>query len=519
MINSLINNRTFESISDVEIAMDNSWLVLTAVLILFMQAGFTMLEAGSVSSDSTVNILFKNLADTCISAIAFWLVGYGFAYGDASNGFIGTTHFALIDNNFDSGNYDGANQYAFYFQKWAFAATSATIVSGSLAERCKLDAYFVYTFFVTAFIYPVVVCWCWGGGWLSPFTEDSSHFLFYGSRSNNYIDFAGSGVVHLVGGVGGLVGAILIRPRKGRFNEDGTVCELPKHSLVIFALGVFLLWIGWYGFNAGSTECASIQCAELSAKIAVITTISAGAGGLTAIFGQRILGAKSDLVMVVNGIIAGLVSITGGCAVVEPWAACVVGVIGFLVYCVSSHALLKLHIDDPLDAAPLHGACGIWGILVPGIFGTDANASIVGYRGSSAGYGPIASGEQFGVQLVGALVITAWAAITSFLLFSCIKATIGLRPHDGDFEGGLDDTTHGQRAYNMEIHTFSSKSGRSVRSKSNASQHAYHPLGMYVDIQKLDSAMKHNEDDDDDISEDLEIHATSPVNGTCEEVD
>lgn len=511
MIKAFVGNST-ATLSPEDIALDNIWLLFSATMIFFMQAGFTMLEAGSVSSENTVNVLFKNISDTCVSSLAFWLVGYGFAYGRTFYGVIGTTEFGSV---FDNGSKD-ATSYALYFLKWAFAATTATIVSGSLAERCKLDAYFLYTFFITAFIYPVIACWCWGGGWLSPFPEDNSNFLFFGEESNNYIDFAGSGVVHMVGGIGGFVGAVLCGPRKDRFHPNGTVSDLPKHSLVILTLGVFLLWIGWYGFNMGSTECASQNCTIVASKVAVVTTISAGAGGVTAIFGQRLFGLKKDVVTVCNGIIAGLVSITAGCAIVEPWAAVIIGILGFCVYSLSSLALLKFQIDDPLDGSALHGACGFWGVLVPGIFGTDSNAGFVGYRGSAAGFTPIGSGEQFGIQMVGAMAITVWTLCTSYILFSCIKATIGLRINDDEIELGLDETTHGQRAYNMEIHTFSSKRKRTNQEEKN---HAYHPVGLYVDVQKFDRTMIDGIDEEESI--DVEIPVTEPINinGRCEDVD
>lgn len=440
------------------VSIDITWNILCGALVFFMQAGFAMLEAGSVSSKNALNILFKNVCDACISAIGFWLVGYGVAFGLSKNGFIGTSDYALRGPGFSpDGGIDDGDVPALYFQwwffQWAFAATAATIVSGSVAERCKLDAYYIYSAVVTVFIYPVVVCWCWGYGWLSPFNGDPANFQFEGKDSYNFIDFAGSGVVHMTGGILGLVAAIIIGPRSGRFNQDGSVNEMPGHNMTIALLGVLILWFGWYGFNCGSTAAMSGTAAYVAGKVAVTTTIAAATAGLTQILYQKFFLGTQDLGKVGNAILAGLVSITAPCATVDVWAAFMIGMIGCIFYNLASMALLKLNIDDPLDASPIHGGCGLWGVLAVGIFSTDKNAIFAGYNADATNDdqdrdGPLASGEQFGVQIIGALAIIGWVSVTGTILFMALHHTIGLRVDPDMEESGLDSSEHGGRAYN-----------------------------------------------------------------------
>lgn len=337
---------------------DEMWIILCGILVFFMQAGFAMVEVGSVRSKNSISILFKNLLDAGISALLFWTVGYGFAYGSDSGGFIGTDTFGLDDASYkqiDDDAIANLNFHTFFFQ-WTFAATASTIVSGSVAERCKLEAYFVYSALISAFIYPVVAHWGWGDGWLSPFGPDTDGYLFRGEKSNNLIDFGGSGIVHMVGGFSGLSGAVILGPRRGRFAADGTVLPIPGDSISLVVLGTMILWVCWYGFNAGSTLCIIGSCSKLAAKVAVTTTLAAAGSIWSCVLFQIILRMKHDLTMVANGVLAGLVSITAACAVVEPWAAWVIGMLGGLVFLGSSLLLKLLRIDDPLDAAPIHGA-------------------------------------------------------------------------------------------------------------------------------------------------------------------
>lgn len=429
---------------------DEMWHLIAGALVFFMQAGFAMLEAGSVSHKNAINILFKNLMDACIAAISFWALGYGFAYGNTAGSFIGGSLFFLQDAQFTAQADTSSLNFHTWFFQFAFAATAATIVSGSVAERCKLDAYFIFSMVITTFIYPVVVCWGWGDGWLSPFKSDHSAYILGGTASNNMIDFAGSGIVHMVGGFSGLMAAILLGARKGRFVGGKTV-DMPGHNMPLAALGTIILWVGWYGFNAGSTLAVSGGAAKLASKVAATTTLSAAAAGLTATFVNKGLTGTYDIGMCCNGILAGLVAITAPCAVVEPIWAVVIGIIGGLVYIASSMGLKYFEIDDPLDASPIHGFCGAWGVLAAGIFGTDENAKIAGYAASAAGLKPLGSGQQFGVQVIGVIAIAAWTIVMSGILFKVIDLTIGLRVAEDEEDGGLDASEHGAAAYIMEF--------------------------------------------------------------------
>jgi len=419
-------------ISDV----DTFYLLFAGCLVFFMQCGFSMLEAGCVSAKNTQNILYKNLMDACLGAFFFWGIGYGFAYGTEEgtlNHFIGIGNFFLYDADVD---------YIGFFFQWAFAATAATIVSGSVAERCSLPAYFTYSTFLTMFIYPVVVHWVWSTeGWLSAFVDDSNVTKFF---TNNMMDFAGSGVVHMVGGFSGLMGAIALGPRSGRFEPGGEEKYRP-HSVLNAALGVAILWFGWYGFNCGSTLGINGYGA-IAAKVAVTTTLAAAFGAITCTVYARVVPKEKhwDLLLSLNGVLAGLVSITAPCCLVEPWAAAVIGIIGGIIYIASSNLLKYLKIDDPLDACPIHGFCGLWGVISVGIFTTDEN--IAWAYGGDASY---STGEQLGVQILGGLAILLWTLGTSGILFFTLKALKVLRVSEDVEEAGLDNSEHGGKAYNF----------------------------------------------------------------------
>jgi Amt family ammonium transporter len=338
------------------------------------------------------------------------------------------------------------------WQQWAFAGAASTIVSGAVAERTKFDAYLIFSFAITVFIYPVVVHWGWGSGFLSawgamPDADGNARPLLSGTAtSRGMIDFAGSGIVHMVGGVAGLMGAIMVGPRKGRF-VDGKAVTLPPSSPTLMALGTLILWFGWYGFNCGSTLMLSANAANVAAKVAMTTTMSAASGCVTMSILVRVLEKNWDIGMALNGILGGLVSITANCSVVNPWHAVIIGLLGAFVCYGASRGLARLKVDDPLDAFAVHGACGFWGLLATGIFCTDDNVAYAAYPNADTCFA-CKSGEQFGVQLIGAVVIFAWTAVMAGALFFALKMTIGLRVSEEMEEEGMDVSEHGMPSGN-----------------------------------------------------------------------
>ncbi|MFQ5471650.1 MAG: ammonium transporter [Dehalococcoidia bacterium] len=422
-----------DPIADVASAIDTAWLLIAAVLVFMMQAGFAMVEAGFVRSKNVTNILMKNVMDVAVGAIAFWAVGWAIAYGvsgESSNGLIGDGQFFL----------SGFDDYASWFFQFAFAATAATIVSGAMAERTRFRAYLFYTVFITAIIYPVVVHWAWdGNGWLTAFREDT--FMAAG-----YIDFAGSGVVHVVGGFAGLMGAIIVGPRIGRFAK-GTVNAIPGHNISIAVLGMFILWFGWYGFNPGSTLGLTGGLYEIAARVAVTTTLSAAAGGATAALASKLMTGKYDMGFVVNGALGGLVGITAATATVDPWAAVVIGAVSAFVVMGGVRMLDSLGIDDPVGAVSVHGFAGVWGVLAVGLF--SSQDLMLNAYGTDAYYGLFLGGgfEQLGAQFVGIAAIAVWTLAAAGVLFVAIKYTIGLRVSEEEEIQGLDIGEHGMQAY------------------------------------------------------------------------
>jgi len=394
------------------------WLLFGTILVFFMQAGFALLEAGSVRAKNTKNILVKNVMDACLGAIVWYLIGYPLAYGTTAGGFIGTSWDVM----------GGCASYADWLFQWAFAAAAATIVSGAVAERCTFHGYVIYTVVITAIIYPPVIHWGWtSDGWLA---------------SNGFKDFAGSGLVHMVGGVCALVAAVAIGPRHGRFTADG-VQDLPGHSSVLAALGTFILWFGWYGFNGVST--LSFFAMATAARVMMTTTLAAAAGGATVMLLHVVHGNPPDIGPPLNGILGGLVSITAPCAVVEPYIAIVIAMIGGAVYYYSSMLLKKLRIDDPLDASPVHGFCGAWGTIAVGLFATSYYVDeAYGDTCYGAFYG---SGCQIGIQLAGVAAIAAWTAALSGALFFGLKMAGILRVPVEEEIQGLDTSHHGGSAY------------------------------------------------------------------------
>jgi Amt family ammonium transporter len=428
---------TEDAVADLIGALDTAWLLLAAFMVFLMQAGFAMLTAGFVRAKNTANILMKNMIDACVGGLSFWAVGWAFAYGasDSSNGFIGMGNFFLND----------FNDYAGWIFQFAFAAAAATIVAGSLAERTKFSAYLVYTVVITAVIYPVVVHWGWdGNGWLTAFKDDPADLLM----ANGLVDFAGSGIVHTVGGAAGLMGAIAVGARRGKFGPNGEIRAIPGHNIALATLGMFLLWFGWYGFNPGSTLALTGGGAEIAARVAVTTTLAAGAGGVTAMLFSRMKTGRYDTGLTINGILGGLVGITAGCATVEPWAAVVIGAIAAMVVYGVTELLDRLKIDDPVGAVPVHMGAGIWGVLAVGLFSTEELLANAGYL-EPGKYGLLVGGgaEQLIMQLIGIAAIVAWTAVTAGILFFGIKAVMGLRVSQEEEMRGLDLEEHGIDTY------------------------------------------------------------------------
>jgi len=411
------------SIEATQSSLTMIWLVIAGALVFFMQAGFAMVEVGLTRAKNAANIIMKNLMDFAVGSVAFFFVGWGLMYGSTASGWIGTDHFALMGYSPD----EIANTLRDWFFQVVFAATSATIVSGAMAERTKFVSYLLYSVFISAIVYPISGHWIWGGGWLS---EMGFH------------DFAGSTVVHSVGGWAALVGAILLGPRLGKYVKlpDGKVKvrAILGHNLPLAALGVFILWFGWYGFNAGSTlDGNSVDIGW----VAVTTTLGASTGAVGALIMSWILFKKPDTSMSLNGALAGLVAITAPTYVVEPWAAIVIGLIGGILVVLSVEFFDKvLHIDDPVGAISVHGVCGAWGTLSVGLFANRPNDEIVGlfYNGSF---------HQLGVQALGVVTVFIWVVVTIGAFFLLVRQTVGLRVDEKEELQGLDITEHAAEAY------------------------------------------------------------------------
>jgi len=392
------------------------WTCIAAFLVFFMQPGFAMVECGFTRAKNAVNILMKNLMDFSIGSVAFFLVGFGLMFGK-TNGLFGTTLFGL-------GGVEGVSNWnwTFLIFQTVFAATAATIVSGAMAERTKFMGYLVYSFFITLFIYPIFGSWAWGGlldggGWLEKL---------------GFLDFAGSTVVHSVGGWLALAGAIVLGPRIGKYRPDGKSNAIMGHNIPLAALGVFILWFGWFGFNPGSTTTGDGSIGY----IAVTTNLSAATGAIVAMIVSWVIMKKPDASMTLNGALAGLVSITAPCDGVSPAASILIGAVGGALVVLSVMFIDRvLKVDDPVGAVSVHGVCGLWGTLSCGLFNTDSGLF---YGGGL---------KQLGVQALGAGAAFAWAFGLGLILFFGIKATIGLRVSAEEELKGLDIGEHGMEAY------------------------------------------------------------------------
>lgn len=422
-----------------------------------MQCGFAMLCAGSIRQKNVKNIMLKNMLDACGGAIGFWSIGYALAYGEGGR-FVGVGGDKYFLHSLDVGK-----EYIGWFFQFTFAATAATIVAGTVAERCKMSAYLAYSLMLTAFVYPVVVHAIWSNdGFLSAFNENKL-------RDVGMIDFAGSGVVHMCGGTTALVAAIILGPRKGRFyDEDGN--SLPKpvsfapHSVSLQVLGTFILWVGWYGFNPGSTLGID-GYGDVAALCAVTTTLSAACGCVSSMFTDTIIGmirtgeAEYDLSNAMNGALGGLVGITANCSVVTPWAACVIGLVSGWVYLGASNLLVKLKIDDAVDAIPVHFFCGIWGCIATGLF-AEPSRLVKAYGvadGDDLHAGWFYSwGRQSGdanlllCEFLGILFIIAWCVAIMYPFFFTLNMFGMFRVDPLDEEVGLDISHHKGSAYDLD---------------------------------------------------------------------
>ncbi len=405
-------------------ALDNVVLFFSAVLVFFMQAGFAMVEAGFNSSKNAVNILFKNSMDLCVGMLLFFIIGFGLMYPTSYTNPDGwenvSGYFAFGGSGLNG--YEAAADRTFspkvdWLFQAVFAATAATIVSGAVAGRMKVGGYLIYSAVLTGLIYPISGYWKWGGGWLA---------------EKGFQDFAGSAVVHGVGGFAALAGAIVLGPRIGRF-VNGKSMPMPGHSLPLAALGVFILWFGWYGFNPGS-QLAFKGTSDIDATmhIAVTTSLAAAAGGLCATLLSWFMFSKPDLSMGLNGILGGLVGITACCDCMTDWMSIVVGLVAGVLVTFAILLLDKFQIDDPVGAFPVHGVCGVWGCMAIGILPNSHLES---------------GATSFGTQLTGTFAICAWSFVTMFILFSVLKGIGVLRVSEAEEQKGLDVSEHGMHAY------------------------------------------------------------------------
>lgn len=407
-------------------SLDTVWTLLAAMLVFFMQPGFALVEAGLTRSKNTANILMKNFCDFMAGTILYWLIGFGLMFHGFDFG-----AFLFHGNYLDGDGIWRMSEDAtipaetFLMFQTVFAATTATIVSGAMAERTKFSMYLLYSVLISALIYPIEGSWSWGGGWLADL---------------GFHDFAGSTVVHATGGVLALAGAIVLGPRIGKYKRvkgaDGKtrtqVRAIPGHNLALCALGVFILWMGWFGFNPGSTIAAEGAVNALSMSHIMLTTnMAAAVGGIAALVYTWLVDGKPSLSMVCNGVLAGLVGITAGCDCVSIGAAALIGLVCSLLMCVSVWFIdQKLHIDDPVGAVSVHGVGGITGTILTGLFATPE------------------AGVSLWVQVVGALTVAVYAFAAGMLLFYGIRFTFGLRVAPRIEEEGLDIYEHGEAAYN-----------------------------------------------------------------------
>lgn len=419
---------------DAKVAADTVWVLITAFLVFFMNLGFAMVESGLCRSKNSVNILSKNVVVFCVTVVFFWLLGFGIMFGNGSP-YFGATGWMLsgADNSpatgdaykgiFASLNWTGVPLYAKFIFQLVFAGTAATIVSGAVAERIKYFSFFVFSAAMAIIIYPIAGHWIWGGGWLA-------------TLKTPFLDFAGSTVVHSIGGWAALTGAILLGPRIGKYTADGKVNAIPGHNMGMATLGMFVLWFGWFGFNPGSTMAAD---PDAIARVAINTCIAGAVGGVAATFVAYLSLGKPDLSMALNGILAGLVAITASCNWVTPGGSFIIGLVGGVLVVYSVLFFDKIKVDDPVGALSVHLVNGVWGTLCVGLFAAD----IGGIKGLFYGGGT----AQLISQIIGIAAVGIFVVVVSLIIWLVIKAVMGLRVEKDEERQGLDIGEHGMEAY------------------------------------------------------------------------
>merc|ERR1719386_637465 len=482
-------------IPDYGVVLDTMWLLVCGTFVFFMHAGFAMLEAGTGRAKNVQAILIKNLITVCMGTLGWYFLGWSLAYGGdtktmenwkdgkfadcpedenpmgcadgyADNGFIGGQHMFVgsgflgkgeaVDKLWAEGTIDpagnnGGQAYMWFFQ-WAFCTAGASIVSGGIAERVKFPGYMLFSFTMSAFIYPVVVCSTWGYGWLETFKKDKD-----GNPVAGYIDFAGSGVVHLTGGIGALIGAAVVGARTGRF-DPAMADEFSPHSQPLIVLGTFILWFGWCGFNSGSTLGMSDSgTAMVAAHVMMNTTLSAATGGMTVFLLIFAITKKYDVAALCNGILAGLVSVTAPCSNVESGSAVLIGLLGGFIFVGSAALIKKLKIDDPVDAFSVHGACGIWGCLAAALFdfgaGTEKHHGWGGFSATSyeedgeTKY--MTTGDAIGANLAEVAFVIAWSGGLTLVIMGALKMAKVLRIEEETENSGMDTECASPKAYNI----------------------------------------------------------------------
>lgn len=421
-----------DKITELSTGLNTVWMLLAAMLVFFMQPGFALVEAGFTRSKNTANILMKNLVDFMVGSILFWFIGFGLMFGVGD--VFGTPHLFDLDA-MDNIIQNGLPIEGFLIFQTVFCATSATIVSGAMAERTKFSMYLAYTIAISVLIYPVSGHWTWGGGWLSNADPDSFMMSVFGYT---FHDFAGSTVVHSVGGWIALVGAAILGPRLGKYGKDGKSKAIPGHNLTLACLGVFILWFGWFGFNPGSQLAAAGYGDQTAISHVFLTTnLAACTGGFLALIVSWIKYGKPSLSLTLNGILAGLVGVTAGCDLVSPMGAALIGAIcGTVMIFAVEFIEHRLKIDDPVGASSVHGVCGSLGTILTGLFAVEGGT----FYGGGFGF--------LGAQIFGVIIVGGWAALMGYIIFKVLDKVHGLRVPARIEEEGLDIYEHGESAYN-----------------------------------------------------------------------